>query len=169
MARTSDLVTDSLERVRESVHSILDDTPAADLVTPPAPQANTIAWLLWHLTRVLDDHLAGAFDQEQVWTSGGWVDRFGLPFPPEAHGFGQSWAQVQEVRSRSELLRGYHDAVQDAVTQWIEDLDTAALDRVVDERWDPPVTLAVRLVSVINDCTQHVGQAAYASGILARR
>ncbi|MEO7421504.1 MAG: DUF664 domain-containing protein [Ornithinibacter sp.] len=169
MASTSDLVTDSLDRVRETVHSILDDTPASDLATPPTPQSNTIAWLLWHLSRVLDDHLASAFDQEQVWTSGDWADRFALPFPIEAHGFGQSWAEVMEVRSSAELLRGYHDAVQDAVAQWVEGLDVAALDRVVDERWDPPVTLAVRLVSVINDCTQHVGQAAYASGILARR
>ena len=43
------------------------------------------------------------------------------------------------------------------------------LDRIVDERWDPPVTLAVRLVSVVDDCLQHAGQAAYARGILSRR
>jgi hypothetical protein len=41
----------------------------------------------------------------------------------------------------------------------------ADLDRVVDKRWDPPVTLGVRLVSVVDDDAQHVGQAAYVRGL----
>ncbi len=168
MATTLDLLTDSLARVRESVHSVLDDTPEEHLAEPPAPETNTIAWLVWHLSRVLDDHVANAFDREQVWTTDGWCERFGLPFPPEAHGYGQSWEEVSAVQVGSELLRGYHDSVQDAVGEWLVGADDAALDRVVDERWDPPVTLAVRLVSVVNDCTQHVGQASYAAGILGR-
>jgi hypothetical protein len=40
---------------------------------------------------------------------------------------------------------------------------------VVDEAWDPPVTLGVRLVSVIDDCAQHAGQAAFVRGIVLRR
>lgn len=169
MASTSDLLLDLLARVRETVHTVLDDTPPDDLVAPPAPETNTIAWLVWHLSRVIDDHVAGAFDRDQVWTSGGWAERFDLPFPDEAHGYGQSWAEVQAVRPGADLLRGYHDAVQDAVAAWLADVDDEALDAVVDDRWDPPVTLGVRLVSVVNDATQHVGQAAYAAGILARR
>ena len=47
-------------------------------------------------------------------------------------------------------------------------LTDADLPRVVDERWDPPVTLGVRLVSVISDCLQHAGQAAFVRGILLR-
>ena len=45
-------------------------------------------------------------------------------------------------------------------------LSEADLDRVVDERWDPPVTLGVRLVSVISDDLQHAGQAAYLRGLV---
>ncbi len=48
-------------------------------------------------------------------------------------------------------------------------LQPADLDVVVDERWDPPVTLGVRLVSVVNEVNQHVGQAAYVRGLLERR
>ena len=168
MATTADLLLDALGRVRETVHEVLDATPADRLAQPPADGANTIAWLVWHLSRILDDHVSKAFGLEQVWTSAGWYDTFGLPFPPKAHGFGHSAHDVLAVRVPAEHLRGYHDAAQDAAAAVLRDVTDADLDRVVDESWDPPVTLAVRLVSVVNDCTQHAGQAAYAQGMLTR-
>ena len=168
MATTADLLLDALGRVRETVHEVVDGTPADRLAQPPVEGANTIAWLVWHLSRIIDDHVSKAFGLEQVWTSGGWYDTFSLPFPPAAHGFGHSVQDVLAVRVAADDLRGYHDAAQDAATAVIRGVTDADLDRVVDERWDPPVTLAVRLVSVVNDCTQHAGQAAYARGMLTR-
>ena len=67
-----------------------------------------------------------------------------------------------------QLLLDYYDAVHDRVVAYLRDLDDSELPRVVDRRWDPPVTLAVRLVSVVNDATQHVGQAAFVRGVLER-
>ena len=168
MATISDILTDALDRVRESVHVLLDDVPQEQLATPPAPGANTVAWLVWHTTRVLDTHVADAFDRDVVWTSGGWSERFDLPFPASAHGYGMSYDEVLAVRADAEDLRGYFDATHALVADALRTLDDADLDRVVDEDWDPPVTLAVRLVSALNDATQHVGQAAYAAGILTR-
>lgn len=168
MATTADLLGDAFSRVRETVRSVLEDTPSDRLAQPPAEGANTVAWIVWHLSRILDDHLSRAFGREQVWTADGWYDRLGLPFPPEAHGYGHSVEDVLSVRVRAADLRGYHDAVQEAVAAMLADLTDADLDRVVDELWDPPVTLAVRLVSVVNDTMQHAGQAAYASGVLTR-
>ena len=133
------------------------------------PDANTIAWLVWHLTRVQDDHVADAFDGEQVWISQGWAERFDLPFAVAAHGYGQSSADVAQVRSSADLLLGYLDAVQAQTVKYLETVTDADLDRVVDERWDPPVTLGVRLVSVISDCLQHAGQAAFIRGVADRR
>ena len=70
----------------------------------------------------------------------------------------------------AELLVGYHDAVHDLATvQYLRGLDEPELGRIVDTSWDPPVTLGVRLVSVIADDLQHVGQAAFVRGILQRR
>src|SRR5215213_4081695 len=105
---------------------------------------------------------------DQVWTSDGWYRRFGLPFPPAAHGYGHSPADVAAVRVPSDLLAGYHDAVAEAALAYVGTLTPSSLDRVVDDSWDPPVTLGVRLVSVLNDVTQHVGQAAYVRGLLER-
>ncbi len=168
MATVSDLLLDALGRVRETVHGLLDDTPQDRLAEPPAEGANTVAWLLWHLTRVLDTHVADAFDRDVVWTAGGWSDRFDLPFPASAHGYGMSYDEVLRVRASAEDLRGYFDATYDLVADALHTVTDDDLDRVVDADWDPPVTLAVRLVSALNDATQHVGQASYAAGILTR-
>ncbi|HMM96408.1 DinB family protein [Phycicoccus sp.] len=168
MASVNDILLDALGRVRETLHGLLDDVPADRLAQPPADGANTVAWLVWHLTRVLDTHVADAVDRDVVWTSGGWYERFGLPFPASAHGYGMSWAEVLEVRPAADDLRGYFDATYEMVAGALRELDAADLDRVVDDSWDPPVTLAVRLVSALNDATQHVGQASYAAGMLAR-
>ncbi|PVG84530.1 hypothetical protein DDE18_02700 [Nocardioides gansuensis] len=164
-----EVLADALTRVREQVPAVVDGLDEDDLAWRPDPDANSIAWLVWHLTRVADDHVAEVAGTEQVWTSDGWYERFGLPFPAAAHGYGHSSAEVAAVRVPSDLLAGYHHAVAEAVLAYVGTLTPSDLDRVVDERWDPPVTLGVRLVSVVNDATQHIGQAAYVRGLLERR
>jgi len=168
MATTADLLLDMLGRVRETAHRVLDDTPEALLATPPAPGTNTVAWLLWHLTRGLDEQVAAVFGSDAVWEAGGWRERLALPLPADAHGYGMTFDEVLLVRASADDLRGYLDAAFAAAEENLRTVTDADLDRVVDEHWDPPVTLAVRLVSVLDDATQHAGQAAYASGILSR-
>ena len=113
--------------------------------------ANSIAWLVWHLTRIQDDHVAGVAGTEQVWTTGGWADRFDLPFTPDSTGYGHGPADVAAVRVGADLLLGYHDATHERTVAYVATLTDADLPRVVDCNWDPPVTLAVRLVSVVSD------------------
>ena len=167
MTTTADLLTDGFSRIREGVHEVCDDLTAEELAFRPGPRANSIGWLIWHLTRVQDDHVAGVAGTEQAWTGDGWSGRFGLPFPDSASGYGQTPEQVASFKvSSAELLTGYYDAVHARTLDYVRTLTDADLDRVVDERWDPPVTLGVRLVSVIDDDAQHVGQAAYVRGLL---
>ena len=137
----------------------------------PHPRANTIGWLAWHLTRVQDDHVADVAGSEQVWTAAGWQQRFDLPLQdPMAIGYGFSAEQVAAVRVPStDLLLDYHAAVHARTAEFLRGLDDADLDRVVDEDWDPPVTLGVRLSSVVSDDLQHVGQVALLRGLLERR
>ncbi|MFE2555108.1 DinB family protein [Streptomyces sp. NPDC059352] len=163
------LLVDSFGRVREAVHEAVEGLTDEELAARIDPDANSIAWLVWHLTRIQDDHLAGAFDTEQLWASDGWADRFGLPFPKDATGYGQTRAQVDAVRAPAELLLGYHDAVHERSVELVGTVTNAELARVVDTSWDPPVTLGVRLVSVLADDLQHAGQAAYVRGVVERR
>lgn len=164
-----DLLGDSLGRVRDEVVGLVDGLDVDQLAWRPDPDANSMAWLLWHLTRVEDDHLAEVAGTEQVWTTSGWYDRFALPFPPEAHGWGQSSEEVGRVRVDGDLLAGYQADTAARAIEYVGTLSPADLDRIVDERWDPPVSLGVRLVSVVNEVNQHVGQAAYLRGLIERR
>ena len=164
---SADLLVDAFGRVRDAVHTAVTNLSAEQLAYRIDGSANSIAWLVWHLSRIQDDHIADVTQTEQVWVSGGWAERFGLPFPTLAHGYGHSSADVAAVRVESpDLLTGYYDAVHEQTIRFVAGLTDADLPRVVDERWDPPVTLAVRLVSVISDDLQHVGQAAFVRGIL---
>jgi hypothetical protein len=167
---TSDVLIDAFERVRGVVGQVVDGLDAEQLCYRPDPDANSIAWLVWHLTRIQDDHISDVAGTEQCWTAQGWADRFGFPFDPTATGYGHTTQEVAAVRVDSgALLRDYYDAVHERTVDFVRELDAAELDRVVDESWDPPVTLGVRIVSVIEDDLQHAGQAAFVRGIVARR
>jgi hypothetical protein len=166
---SAELLVDAFDRVRGVVHRVVEGLSPEQLAFRVDPEANSIAWLVWHLTRIQDDHLAGAFQAEQVWTSQGWVERLGLPFDPRDTGYGHRAGEVAAVRVDSgELLVGYHDAVHQQTTRYLDRLTDADLGRIVDRSWDPPVTLGVRLVSVIADDLQHAGQSAFVRGILQR-
>jgi uncharacterized damage-inducible protein DinB len=165
----SELLVDGFQRVRDTVHNVLGTAGEKDLTFRIDPEANTVAWLIWHLTRVQDDHIAGVAGTDQVWLAESWHERFGLPFEPAATGYGQSSAEVAAVRVPAELLAGYHDAVLARTTAYLRTVADEDLDRVVDPNWDPPVTLSVRLVSILSDDLQHAGQAAFITGCARRR
>ncbi|NED95305.1 DUF664 domain-containing protein [Phytoactinopolyspora alkaliphila] len=162
------LLIDAFERIQQGVHRSVEGLEPMELTHRVDRDANTIAWLVWHLTRVEDDHLSEVADRPQVWTEDRWADRFGLPFPADATGYGHGSGDVAAVEVTADLLLGYHDAVHAMTTRYLSGLSETDLDRIVDERWDPPVTLGVRLISVVNDATQHVGQAGFVRGIVER-
>jgi uncharacterized damage-inducible protein DinB len=164
---SAELLADAFGRIQEAVHEAVEGLTSSQLAARLDDDANSIAWLCWHLARVQDDHLADAFGTAQVWAEYG--KRFELPFEPFETGYGHTSRQVSQVTvSSGDLLTGYHDAVHEQTIRLVSGLTDADLARVVDEAWDPPVTLGVRLVSVISDCLQHAGQAAFIRGILLR-
>ena len=166
----SELLTDALGRVREQVPDLVAGLSVDDLAWRPSPEANSIAWLVWHLTRIQDDHVAEVAGRPQSHTEAGWADRFALPFDVAATGYGFSADDVAATRiTDPDLLVGYHADVHRRTAEFLRTVTAEDLDRVVDRRWDPPVTLGVRLVSVITDDLQHAGQAGYLRGVLEGR
>lgn len=168
--RGTELLVDAFGRIRQAVQGAVKGLTPDELAFRVDEDSNSIAWLAWHLTRVQDDHVADAAGTSQVWSDDGWDRRFGLPFPAEETGYGQDADEVSAVRVPSgDLLTGYHDAVYQRTLRYLGTLSDGDLERVVDESWNPPVTLGVRLVSVITDDLQHAGQAAYVRGLALRR
>jgi Protein of unknown function (DUF664) len=164
---TAELLLELYGRVPPLVHAAVDGLEGDQLRWQPAPEANTIGWLLWHLTRVEDHHIAEIIDSPQLWAGGGWAESFGLTPDPTNTGYGHTAQDVLAVRpTGAEAVLGYLGAVDERARSVIGAIDDGALDRIVDRRWDPPVTLGVRLVSIADDCLQHAGQAAYLRGLL---
>jgi DinB family protein len=163
-----DILIDGFNRIQEEVHAAVEGLGPDELSTRPSSDANSVAWLIWHLTRIQDDHIAGAFELDQVWLTQDWQKTFGLDLPRRDTGYGHTPAKVAKVRVDSgDLLTGYYDAVHAQTLGQLREVAAKDLERIVDERWDPPVTLGVRLVSVLSDDLQHVGQAAYVRGLLS--
>jgi uncharacterized damage-inducible protein DinB len=161
------VLLDAFGRIRETVEAALEGLDDGSLLRRPGGVGNPVAWLIWHLSRVEDAQVGSAAGLEQVWTSQDFVARFNLPLRARDTGYGHSSEQVDAVRAPAELLLEYYDAVHRQTVEFVQTLSDHDLDRVVDKRWDPPVTLGVRLVSTIADCLQHVGQAAYVKGLKA--
>lgn len=159
-----DLLADSFTRVAELVEAF-GGLPPEIATARPDPDANSICWLLWHLSRVQDDHVADLAGRDQVWADG-WYERLGLPLPFADTGFGHDSEQVAQVVAPVDDLVAYHADVHAMSLGYVDSVDAAELERVVDTAWDPPVTASVRLVSLLGDCLQHAGQAAYVRGLL---
>ncbi len=154
-------------RIPPLAREAVEGLDMSQLNEPPRPGANSIGWLVWHLSRVQDHHVSEIFDTRQVWIDGDWAGRCGLEPDPSNIGYGRSVAEVLAVRPEGpDVLLHYLDAVDERTRSILERLVPADLDRVVDRRWDPPVTLGVRLISIADDGLQHVGQAAYVRGLL---
>jgi hypothetical protein len=163
------LATDAFGRVHEVVHQVVEGLDDEQLAHRVSADANSIAWLVWHLTRIEDDHVAALAGAHQRWMEDGWDERFALPLSSHDTGYGHTSEEVASVRAPGNLLLGYHDAVHVTTLAWLEGVHDADLDRVVDRSWTPPVTAGVRLVSVIADTLQHAGQAAYVRGLILDR
>jgi len=168
MGAANDLLLDGYDRIAQSVPDVLDGLGTDGASWRPDDESNSVGWLVWHLTRVMDDHLAGLTGDEQVLASEGYAERLGLDLPAGDTGYGHDAEDVAKVRFTDlGVLAAYHRAVQERAAAYLATVTD--FDRVVDDRWDPPVTLGVRLVSVLDDAARHVGQAQYLRGLVDRR
>lgn len=167
--QATEIARDALRRVHDLIPAVLDGLDGDDLLWRPEPEANSMGWLIWHLTRMEDEQLSALGDLQPVWDTAGWYQRFGLPYIKGAHGFNMGPVEVGLFNTRdTALLNGYAADVWQQTQQLLDSLTAEDLDRVIDRRYTPPVTVGVRLVSVVVETAQHVGQAGYLRGLRER-
>lgn len=168
----NDLLANLVRRPIDALDNFWSDLDPSQLNSHPGGHPNSIAWLIWHTARETDAQIAPLIGTEQSWTVDGYADRFNLAdvnLGAADIGLGQSrddaWAvMVEETAEGKALLREYLETVYDKFARWVNTLTEKDLARVIDEQWDPPVTLGVRILSVLDDAAQHIGQAAYVAG-----
>lgn len=164
------LLVDGFSRINDGVPAVLGGLSADDLLWRPDFESNHVAWLVWHLSRQQDAQVAGLGDHDQAWTSGGFADRFDLPYDRDEHGYGMSPVDVGAFPSTDpQLFIDYQQAVFDLTSTFLSGLSAEDYTEVIDESWDPPVTLASRVISVLDDAAKHLGQAEYLKGLAQRR
>ena len=165
---SKDLLTDAYGHIKRIVHQAVEGLDSAQLVWRPEEGANSIAWLVWHLTRVQDGHLATTTGNEEAWITHGWAERFGKAADKTINGQGDGIAEVAALQADAETLLGYHDFVHSRTAAYFANMESDDLERIIDTSYDPPVKASVRLVSIVQDNMQHAGQARYLRGIIDR-
>ena len=162
-----DVLREAASRPATEAKALVNTLPAGALNAHAGGHTNSIAWLLWHAGRQMDVQLAQLNGEPQVWHSQGFDARFNLGELGDTVGYGHTAEQARAVVVEdAALLVKYLGAATATLSEYIAGLSEADLDDVIDTSWTPHVTRGVRLVSMIDDAAQHVGQAAYASGIL---
>ena len=163
-----DVLSEGASRPAAEAKALIDTLPEGALNAHAGGHTNSIAWLLWHAGRQMDAQLAQLNGEPQVWHSQGFESRSNLGELGDTVGYGHTAEQARAiVVEDAALLVEYLGAATAALSEYIAGLSETDLDDVIDTSWTPHVTRGVRLVSMIDDAAQHVGQAAYAAGILA--
>ncbi|MDA1215961.1 MAG: DinB family protein [Chloroflexi bacterium] len=164
-----EVVADALGRLKGLLERSLDGLTPEQLTIQPSPDSNPIGWLCWHLTRVQDDHVSNLTGREQAWVADGWHAKFNLPADATDYGTGDSIERVRAFRAPdAQTLLDYYNAIHGRTQEYLSTLTSEEMDKPVnDDRWTPPPSVGVRLVSVIGDNTQHAGQIAYLRGYIS--
>lgn len=98
----AELLLEAFGRIHGVVRGVLEGLSPEELASRPADGANSIGWLVWHLTRIQDDHVADAAGCPQVWDRE-WAERMAVPGGAVRHSrsafqwcagsVGQNWDQ----------------------------------------------------------------------------
>lgn len=167
----SDILIDGLSRSRERFNRALSGVTVEQANRQPAPETaprvDSLAWLAWHTAREIDFQIAPVAGIEPIWITGGHKERFGLDLPDNT----EDWRHTPEeaakvVVSDISLLTAYLDDAYARAAEYLRGVSEDDLTDVVDDSWTPPVTLATRLVSIVDDAAQHSGQAVYTRRLL---
>lgn len=164
---SKDVVIAALNRNQQVLAMTLEGMTPEQLAFRPDDTSNSLAWLAWHLTRVQDREMSGLSGQEQAWISDGWHERFGKAADPDETGMGYTPQQVAATNPITQLVLDYHSSVLERSKAYLEPLTHEDLARELNEpQWKPMPTVGVRVVSILSDNTQHIGQMAYVRGII---
>ncbi len=160
-------VVSTLQRNWAMVDSAMEGLDQETINRIPAEQCNSIAWILWHMSRVVDTFVNTRFQSRpQLWIAGGWHQRFGMGDDPDDRGVGWTMEQVASWSPPDLSVQlGYHQAVREAAAGYLSSATEADLAEVkVIPPAPEPRTVANALGQMVWDAVAHGGQIAYLRG-----
>ena len=158
----------ALQRNWDMVDTALEGLDDVAMARQPSNGCNSAAWILWHMTRVVDTFIHTRFRSiPQIWIQDGWHEKFGMPGDAEDRGVGWTADQVAEWTPPSkEAQIGYYGAVKAAAVAYIESLTEADLEKtMVIPPVAEPRSVAMLLGQFTWDNIAHGGQIAYLRGL----
>ena len=161
-------IAQSLRQVRTRLLASCEGLTQEQVLWRPLPHANSIGFILWHMTRAEDDRAASLMGSSPLWESQGWYERFGRSDDASDRGRGHTSDEVREFRPPGvDVLPGYYKAVRGRTDAFLGAVSAEDLDKPVQNlAGDGTVPMRVRLEMTVVDNIQHSGQIAYLRGLL---
>ncbi len=116
------------------IGTVWKSIPEALMRQRPYPQVNSIAWNVWHLTRVEDAGLnLFVGERSQVFDEDNWMQRLNLPWRHQ--GSGMTFPEVDELNQQINLqgLHDYSDAVHARTLEIVAQFDPDRLSDLMGE------------------------------------
>ena len=164
----NDATITALERNWAMIDAAVDGLDDEMLARIPADQCNSIAWLIWHLDRVMDTFVhTGLRDLAQVWVTEDWARQFGMGDDANDRGVGWTAEQVAAwTPPAREILLGYYQAVRSATREYLNSMNWDTLEKQVV--WPPntqPRTTAAALGQMTWDIRVTWGAGCFLRGL----
>jgi uncharacterized damage-inducible protein DinB len=163
------LIEDIFVLIAQELERVLVGLTIDNLNQQPRPDCNSIGWLAWHLTRSQDRMIEDLTGEEQTWSKDKWYLKFHRPPDATETGLHHSVEDIESFNSPDgATLLAYHHAVLEQTRRYVsQQLSESELDRpFTSPTFAHRRTPGERIMGVINDNLQHVGQAAYVRGLL---
>jgi hypothetical protein len=154
-------------RVRDDVRTLIAGATAEELDRRTA--ANSLGWLVWHISRGQDRNLSELTGTTQLWLAEDWAGRFGRQADPSDTGFGHSTDQAAAFRSPSvDILLAYHEATYGLAEDYLASAADEDLGRpVTSPTLGNTHTVEERLAGQLHDSFAHAGQIGLLRGALS--
>ncbi len=146
------------------IHQATEGLTDEQIYHQPSSDTNSMAWLIWHLSRWRDNISAAIAGEPQVWVSEGWAQRFDIE--PGRTGLGDSLEQVAAFRVERDLLLSYASAAHNALVERVSRMTAEDFDKEIEYMPGSSRPAWRALISVMGDSSEHTGQINYLRGMI---
>ncbi|MCH8109745.1 MAG: DinB family protein [Chloroflexi bacterium] len=156
-------ISQSMSQVQMRLLATCDGLTQEQALWRPAPHANNIGFILWHVGRVEDTRISSLREPHpQIWESQGWYEKFGqsVDAPDPGDRMGLRALSIPTL----DVLLGYVKAVHQQTLEFLSALKPDDLDAIPNPS-QPERTVADVLRHMITHKNNHHGQIDYIRGL----